>query len=652
MTDDYESLRQLSDRATLRFTALASCAVFLALVAPMHLLVLTGAARSLCVGLAIGTAFLAATIWTIASQPSSPAWIDFATNLLVSLPIVNSLTLVAATADIQQSETVMLTLVSIGGVLRKVRPAATFTALTVCAWAGLVVGEDIGHGRAFVQQAFLVLIGAAVGATVFWIRARGEQRLLTAIGEREEKATELAIAHARLSASERRFREVFDTSPVAISLADEDGHFAVVNGSYCKLVGRPEPHLVGRSSREFTHPDDLEAHRDAQQLQQQSPDGIAHLEKRYLRPDGTIVWAQLSATAISGPQGQHWTLVHAQDITARKQFELQLQESEADLAAIATVARCAQTDTDPRGVALEAMCSLSGASTALILESVTPGALTVTAARGMDHVVGVVLDLAEPSVCAHVWRVGEALFLGDVAASPMANQTMLALDSIQSALWQPTVVDGQVVALLAAGWRSPIPSLEHRAVRAVQVVADEIGLALRTSDMQRRREEFARTDPLTGLLNRRAWDEQLRSLLTESHRYGHPLVIAIADLDHFKSYNDTYGHFAGDQFLQQFATAARACLRATDVFARWGGEEFIIALPGCDITHAMSILEKVRTSVPHGRTCSIGATQWDTGETLEACTTRADHWLYEAKHAGRDRVTTDKSPVGCRASYC
>ncbi|WP_244324361.1 sensor domain-containing diguanylate cyclase [Mycobacterium timonense] len=149
-------------------------------------------------------------------------------------------------------------------------------------------------------------------------------------------------------------------------------------------------------------------------------------------------------------------------------------------------------------------------------------------------------------------------------------------------------------------------------------------------------ERIASTDPLTGLLNRRAWDAALQALLDGGGCV--PLVIAFIDLDRFKAYNDFHGHSAGDALLRDFAGAARAVLRDQDVLVRWGGEEFVVALPDTNAEQAARIFERVRSSVPAGQTCSIGFTTWNPPEALNAALVRADQALYQAKRRGRDQV--------------
>jgi diguanylate cyclase (GGDEF)-like protein len=176
-------------------------------------------------------------------------------------------------------------------------------------------------------------------------------------------------------------------------------------------------------------------------------------------------------------------------------------------------------------------------------------------------------------------------------------------------------------------------------VRRVRGMArDAAALAQERADLMATLAEVARTDDLTGLPNRRAWDEALERELARAQREGTPLCIGLADLDQFKVYNDDHGHQAGDRLLKQIAASWAAELRATDVLARYGGEEFALALPGCDINDASVLAERLRAATPEGQTCSVGLVSWDGEETSERLFGRADKALYAAKEAGRDRV--------------
>ncbi|MBJ7339813.1 PAS domain S-box protein [Mycolicibacterium sp.] len=448
--------------------------------------------------------------------------------------------------------------------------------------------------------------------------------------------TSAAVAHAALTESERRFRAVFDDSPVAMALVDLHGRWVQVNAAFGRLTGIVPAQAVGRLALSLVHHDDhhLLLRYDHEGL---GRDGSGQEEMRIVRCDGELRWVWVSTKPTPGPDGEVLILAVIQDVTARKTAERALLESEADLAAVAAIARCAHTGSDPRSVVVTTVRELAEACTVSMLEAVDADTLVVTASAGLD-VVGVTLPLAATSVTSHVWRTGELVFLPDAAADPRVDHRLLSLDGSVSLLSHPVVIDGRVEAILNVTWRHRVPDSAARAVRSVQTIANETGAALQTSRLRDELEDFAATDPLTGAMNRRAWDTRLQALADGAVHGDLRLVIAVVDLDNFKSYNDTHGHGVGDLLLRDFAAATRAALRPGDVFARWGGEEFVIALPGTTLDQAARILDRIRAVVPAAQTCSIGYTEWDAVEPLARTIARADAALYQAKARGRDQL--------------
>ena len=156
--------------------------------------------------------------------------------------------------------------------------------------------------------------------------------------------------------------------------------------------------------------------------------------------------------------------------------------------------------------------------------------------------------------------------------------------------------------------------------------------------------DMANTDELTGLANRRRLFETLQLEVNRARRSGRPLTIAMVDLDHFKRYNDTFGHSAGDDLLQHFALRTTSRMRAQDLVARYGGEEFCLVLPETDAEGGLALVEGLRSEGAGddglGRrvTFSAGLATWNGTESAEDLVYRADASLYRAKASGRDRV--------------
>jgi diguanylate cyclase (GGDEF)-like protein/PAS domain S-box-containing protein len=151
-------------------------------------------------------------------------------------------------------------------------------------------------------------------------------------------------------------------------------------------------------------------------------------------------------------------------------------------------------------------------------------------------------------------------------------------------------------------------------------------------------QKLAASDALTGLPNRRVLDDQLPREMARALRAGTNLSLAIIDIDHFKAYNDTYGHLAGDAVLRDCAAAWDEALRGEDTILRFGGEEFLVVLPDCGAPEATEIVERLRAATPGGQTCSAGLAVWRPGETVDDLVGRADQALYKAKESGRDRL--------------
>ncbi|HEX8979931.1 MAG TPA: sensor domain-containing diguanylate cyclase [Parasulfuritortus sp.] len=173
---------------------------------------------------------------------------------------------------------------------------------------------------------------------------------------------------------------------------------------------------------------------------------------------------------------------------------------------------------------------------------------------------------------------------------------------------------------------------------------------------QRRLEHIATRDPLTGLLNRQAFEFVFQQLIAEAKRAGRPLSAVLFDIDLFKQVNDRYGHLEGDKVIREVAELARGACRASDVVVRWGGEEFMLILNDCRLDQAQAIAEKLRLAVAghdfplsaeHGPiTISLGAVQLEPGESETSLFGRADRAMYLAKERGRNQVAASHDQTG------
>ncbi len=182
-----------------------------------------------------------------------------------------------------------------------------------------------------------------------------------------------------------------------------------------------------------------------------------------------------------------------------------------------------------------------------------------------------------------------------------------------------------------------------------EVVARELGGPLKMTALIEESQRMAATDPLTGLLNRRAFSAAMRLEIARCRRYGHPLSIALLDIDHFKRINDTRGHGGGDRALTAIGRILQG-VGLSDFASRWGGEEFVVAYSSTDAAGGRLAAERLREAVetlealdeagqPIPLTVSVGVAELRPGEDLEDVIDRADRAMYASKAAGRNRTT-------------
>lgn len=217
---------------------------------------------------------------------------------------------------------------------------------------------------------------------------------------------------------------------------------------------------------------------------------------------------------------------------------------------------------------------------------------------------------------------------------------------------EPIHFGDREVGALAIG---PRPEDEREARTLARLVARELGGPLRMTALVDETRKLATTDSLTRLWNRRALIDWAEREMARSDRHHAPFALVLLDVDHFKLVNDWFGHGNGDRVLVEVAQTVRGALRTSDVAARWGGEEVLVALPNTDGDGAMAVAERLRTAIaaasvpvdgapPITVTASLGVATRQPRESLTALLERADAALYAAKHSGRNRTVSGDPP--------
>jgi diguanylate cyclase (GGDEF)-like protein len=218
----------------------------------------------------------------------------------------------------------------------------------------------------------------------------------------------------------------------------------------------------------------------------------------------------------------------------------------------------------------------------------------------------------------------------------------------------PITVMGRAIGVLHATRPVEDPMSDAEVAR-LDTIAQQAGSRIALLRAMERSQLQAATDPLTGLLNRRTLEERARALVGGSE----PFAVVMADLDHFKTVNDTFGHDAGDRALRLFSRVLTSSLRPEDVVSRYGGEEFVVLLPGCSADDGVRAMERLREnlalavssgSVP-SFTCSVGVTDSTVGRSLSELVDVADAALLSAKRSGRNRIVVDTTGAATPAAY-
>lgn len=400
-----------------------------------------------------------------------------------------------------------------------------------------------------------------------------------------------------LRAKEDRWRTLTHLAPVGILEIDEAGRCVFANDWASELTGLAREALLGEGWRDALHGDDARVFAEAWRAALGAGgQGELQLELRFAPASGKVRWAQVSGVLLrdpwGGPAGWLGTLV---DVTPAREarealalVEQELRRHQGNVLAVAALARDAAVADAPVAMLLEGARGVLGAETVELL-----GADPAPAASG-DTVVD-----------------------------------------------RPVLRGDAVLGTLRVRWSAAAGVPGEGPLSVVELLAAELGAVLEQQRLLERLRDLARTDPLTGLANRRLWDERVAVELVRAQRYGRPLCVAAIDLDRFKPYNDAHGHQAGDVLLREATAAWQGALRGADLLSRWGGDEFALLLPDCDLDCAEGIVSRLQEVTPGGEEgvgCSAGLVRWEVGESAEQVVARADAALYAAKADGRGGI--------------
>ena len=349
-----------------------------------------------------------------------------------------------------------------------------------------------------------------------------------------------------------------------------------------------------------------------------------------------VAWALTGATAAAGAANERELRRRNYDLKALADFSLLLESAtEPDEVAHALVSAVVEEFAMPRAVLLAAG---TGPLAALALHGVELPDLEGGAdgdrvvrdtmqSRYTHRVVSLHAD-DEPWLCA-------------------------AMPGARNVITIPLVAEDAPVGTLVLEYgRHHGARIERRTVTMIERFASQASLALNNAWLLAQVRATASTDALTGVANRRSFDQQLDREFSRAERRGTPLAVALLDVDHFKKLNDTYGHQTGDVALQRVAAAVSSAVRAEDLVARYGGEEFVVIMPSTDSTDGQVVAERVRAAIEAlleepRVTVSVGVADYPVhASEAKAVVAAADAALYAAKRSGRNRVAVaDGAPA-------
>jgi diguanylate cyclase (GGDEF)-like protein len=251
---------------------------------------------------------------------------------------------------------------------------------------------------------------------------------------------------------------------------------------------------------------------------------------------------------------------------------------------------------------------------------------------------------AATSLSGRSVRSGEILWCQDASTDPRVDLEAARGVGARSMVIVPLPHRRKAVGVLKV-YSGRSFAFGERELRITQMLAGTIGSAIARAELLDRLASAATTDRLTGLPNRRAWDERAPRELARASRSGNPLCLALLDLDHFAAFNDEYGYAAGDALLKSCAARWWDSVRSVDLLARLDGEKFALLLPNCIAPDAVLALERMRAATRDLCSTSAGLAQWDMQEPLEGLMRRAGVALSGAKQSGRDRVLLVDTPA-------
>jgi diguanylate cyclase (GGDEF)-like protein/PAS domain S-box-containing protein len=521
-------------------------------------------------------------------------------------------------------------------------------------------------GRAQGSQAVLiVLLGSAASILLL---------LLAAVMVRRD-ITERYRAEQDLQQSEQRLQAFLDNAAAVIYMKDLEGRYFLINQEYVALAGRSMPEILGKTAEEIYPPEFAEKLRENDrrvlesgqpvEFEETVPKGeatVTYLSVKFpLRDNDGKIYALCGiSTDISDRKRAERELRHAHEQLTRSMAELQQRTQDITrLGEMGELLQSCQSQTEAYQVVARFLPQLF---------PLTVGALyTINSSRNLVESVtawgGSVAgeNVFSPEDCWALRR-GRMHAVAKLDYGQRCNH--VPASGLSGYLCIPLLAQGEGLGVLhlrvaadPAAQKTPSLLFTDSGRRLANAVGEQIALAIANLRLRETLRQQSIRDGLTGLYNRRFLEESLERELRRAARSQHPLAVLMIDLDHFKRFNDTFGHDAGDALLRELGSLLQSHVRGSDIACRYGGEEFAVILPDAPIAAAQERADLIRKSAKHldtrhhgqalgAITLSVGVAVFpDHGDAPFTLLRTADQALYRAKAAGRDCVVLAETPA-------
>ncbi|WP_051323806.1 sensor domain-containing diguanylate cyclase [Candidatus Solirubrobacter pratensis] len=318
-----------------------------------------------------------------------------------------------------------------------------------------------------------------------------------------------------------------------------------------------------------------------------------------------------------------------------KRFNDLLRDQARGMGAIGRVAKALAGADDARTAICEAACEVMDAPVAFLLEP-SGRDFASTAMAGISVQPVTIQPRGDGTGGGRAFTAKEAYFVADARNHPALAAPLVEATSARSAVFEPVLRDGEIAGVLIVIWQAPVDALPEAPSAVLRLVAAQAAVAIEHAGLRAKMQALALSDPLTGLVTRRVFEEELPREVARARRSESPLSVAVVDLDHMSAFNMLRGEREGDRLVKETAARWRGELREVDLLARLEGVEFALVLPSCGLGEAVDVVDRVRASTPRGQTASAGVARWDGEEPAELLLARARDALAAAKSSGRN----------------